>query len=74
MKILVISDLHVGKTARAKDFCTLSSDATSAITENFIEDFRELVQSENLSATHLLIAGDMTNSGEIPEFEMAAER
>ncbi|VXC71584.1 conserved hypothetical protein [Enterobacterales bacterium 8AC] len=74
MKILVISDLHVGTTARAKDFCTLNSDSASAITENFIDDFKELVQSENLSATHLLIAGDITDRGEISEFEMAAER
>ncbi len=74
MKILVISDLHVGATARAKDFCTLNGSAATAITENFIDDFRELVQLEKISATHLLIAGDITNRAEIFEFEMAAER
>ncbi|MEE4412041.1 metallophosphoesterase, partial [Serratia sp. C2(2)] len=74
MKILIISDLHVGTTARAKDFCTLNGNASSAITENFIDDFRELVENEKINATHLLIAGDITNSGETLEFEIAAER
>jgi 3',5'-cyclic AMP phosphodiesterase CpdA len=73
MKILVISDLHVGTTARAKDFCTEVSE-TSAITENFIEEFRDLVKLENITASHLLIAGDITNRAELYEFEVAAQR
>ncbi|HAS0799411.1 TPA: metallophosphoesterase, partial [Enterobacter hormaechei subsp. xiangfangensis] len=73
MKILVISDLHVGTTARARDFCTEVSGA-SAITENFIEEFHDLVKCENITATHLLIAGDITNRAESYEFEIAAER
>ncbi|EMX8932958.1 metallophosphoesterase family protein [Enterobacter asburiae] len=73
MKILVISDLHVGTTARAKDFCTEVS-GTSAITENFIEEFKDLVNAEKITATHLLIAGDITNRAESYEFEIAAER
>lgn len=74
MKMLVISDLHVGTTARAKDFRTQNDSTSSAIAESFIEDFKELVHSEKIEATHLLIAGDITNSGEIFEFEVAAER
>ncbi|WP_420262644.1 hypothetical protein, partial [Citrobacter portucalensis] len=73
MKILVISDLHVGTTARAKDFCTEVSGA-SAITENFIDEFRDLVKLEGITATHLLIAGDITNRAEMYEFEVAAQR
>ncbi|WP_134691010.1 metallophosphoesterase family protein [Enterobacter hormaechei] len=69
MKILVISDLHVGTTARAKDFCTEVS-GTSAITENFIQDFKDLVTAEKITATHLLIAGDITNRAESYEFEI----
>ncbi|AYN28499.1 metallophosphoesterase [Buttiauxella sp. 3AFRM03] len=73
MKVLVISDLHVGTTARAKDFCT-EIIGSSAITESFIDDFRELISSEKISATHLLIAGDITNRAESYEFEIAANR
>lgn len=73
MKILVISDLHVGETARAKDFCTGDSGLT-ALAEDFIQDLKDLVENEKIEATHLLIAGDITNKAEIAEFEIAASR
>lgn len=73
MKILVISDLHVGTTARAKDFCTEDS-GTSALAEDYINDLKMLIEIENISATHLLIAGDITNTGAHNEFEIASQR
>lgn len=73
MKILVISDLHVGTAARAKDFSTEIS-GVSSLSENFINDFNELIETEQINATHLLIAGDITNRGESYEFDIAAER
>lgn len=73
MKILVISDLHVGTTARAKDFCTEDS-GISALADDFINDFKLLVDSEKITATHLLIAGDITNTGSHSEFEIASQR
>jgi len=74
MKILVISDLHIGSAARAKDFSTDADEGSSAIVENFTQDFRELVARENINATHLLIAGDITNRGESIEFDLAEKR
>lgn len=74
MKILVISDLHIGTAARAKDFCTITDENSSAIVENFIEDFNELIDKESIEATHLLIAGDITNRGDYLEFDLAEKR
>lgn len=74
MKILVISDLHVGMTARAKDFSTNNDDKTYFLAECFIDDFKELVKNENINATHILIAGDITNSGGVEEFYLAEKR
>lgn len=74
VKILVISDLHVGPKARAKDFRTESNDDSCAITENYINDFRSFIQKEQIKANYLIIAGDISDRALPEEFELAAER
>lgn len=73
MKLLVISDLHVGPSARAKDYSTDPEGMACRNTPDYYQDFAELVQRESLEATHLIIAGDITQSAKYEEFEKAAE-
>ncbi len=73
VKILIISDLHVGESARGDDFCTEGS--TSNInSKNYIDDFRSFVEENSIQATHMLIAGDITNRAGYKEFELASKR
>lgn len=73
VKILVISDLHIGQSARGDDFCT--EEITSGINStNYVDDFRIFVSENNIEATHLLIAGDISNKADYNEFDLAAER
>ncbi len=74
MKILVISDLHVGMKARALDFCTSTSGSTSPLVEDYISDLKDHVTKVGLEATHLVIAGDITETAEPSEFRLASER
>ena len=73
IKIMIISDLHVGGSARGDDFCTNGS--TSNInSKNYIDDFRAFVEENSIEATHLLIAGDISDRAEYNEFELASKR
>jgi len=70
--VAVISDLHVGSGAKAKDFSLPGTG--SAVVDNYIDEFRRFVGSVGLSANYLLVPGDITNSGCKLEFELASER
>ncbi|MEM5545264.1 metallophosphoesterase [Pseudoalteromonas fuliginea] len=73
MNLLVISDLHVGAKARAQDFSTNIEDMCCRNTPDYINDFECLVNSENLDVTHILVAGDITQTAAYEEFELAAK-
>tara|TARA_B100000700_G_scaffold37345_1_gene36913 strand:- start:12087 stop:13319 length:1233 start_codon:yes stop_codon:yes gene_type:complete len=72
MNLLVISDLHVGPKARAQDFSTVPDDMSCRNTPNYLRDFENLVKTENISVSHILIAGDITQGAEYSEFDLAA--
>lgn len=74
MKLLVLSDLHIGSKARAQDFSTAPDDMACRNTPNFIQDFSDLVKSKNIEATHILIAGDITQTASYEEFELASKK
>jgi predicted phosphodiesterase len=73
MKLLVISDLHVGAKARAQEFSTVPDDMACRNTPNFLKDFEELVEQKTIEVTHILIAGDITQTAAHDEFELAAK-
>jgi 3',5'-cyclic AMP phosphodiesterase CpdA len=72
MKLLVISDLHVGPKARAQDFSTAPEDMACRNTPDYLKEFDDLVDKNQLEVTHILIAGDITQSATYEEFELAA--
>ncbi|WP_274371232.1 metallophosphoesterase family protein [Morganella morganii] len=73
VKILVISDLHVGQSARGDDFCT-DGNTSGINSKDYVSDFRVFVKENNVEATHLLIAGDISNRADYKEIDLAAER
>lgn len=70
--IAVISDLHIGSGAKAKDFSL--PGASEGVVDNYLSEFSKFVISEGLSADYLVVPGDITNSACKPEFELASER
>ncbi len=75
--ILHISDLHVslnkvlgGGAAKVNFSLTTSSETESAF--GYIEKFTKIIKNDYLDAKiYLLITGDITNAGEVKEFEFA---
>ncbi len=72
MKILVISDLHVGEGAICTDLSTGSGQ--NAIKQNFLKELHQLTIDENISADLLVITGDITNRARKEEFLLASQR
>lgn len=72
MRILVVSDLHVGEGAVCTDLSTGTS--SNAVKHNFLEELKFLAHNENLKADYLLIAGDITNRAKPEEFSLAAKK
>lgn len=72
MKIIIISDLHVGDAAVSKEFAV--GTTPNSVKNRLLEEFRELVQQQKLDADYLVIAGDITNRATKEEFELAERR
>lgn len=72
MKIIIISDLHIGDAAVSKEFAVESSP--NSVKNRLLEEFKELVQLQKLNADYLVVAGDITNRATKEEFELAAQR
>ncbi|EGR0490924.1 TPA: metallophosphoesterase family protein [Vibrio cholerae] len=72
MKILVISDLHVGEGA----ICTDLSIGTgqNAVKQNFLSELKALASRESLEADYLLVTGDITDRALPEEFALAAKK
>lgn len=70
LKLAVISDLHIGETARSKD---LSPYQTGPLTdENYLGRFEKFVRDQSLRADFLIVPGDVTNRATTEEFELAS--
>ncbi|KKO89259.1 hypothetical protein AAW12_24460 [Sphingobacterium sp. Ag1] len=77
--VLHISDLHVslnkvlgGGAAKVNYSLTTSSETESAF--GYIEKFTKIIKNDYLDAKiYLLITGDITNAGEVKEFEFATK-
>ena len=70
MKIVVLSDLHTGTASIAQDF-TLG-DSTNGVKLGYLDDFKAVVEKENIKADYLIVPGDITHRAEHLEFELAA--
>lgn len=74
MKIAVISDIHVGKKARAKDLCPPTTEGyDSKVDDKYCDKFLKFVKKHVQNVDYLILPGDITNSADPPEFEIASE-
>lgn len=69
LQLAIISDLHVGKTARSQDFCPYEG---ICIDEQYLDKFCRFVEREKLKANYLLIPGDITGKAHPSEFKLAS--
>lgn len=72
MKIAVISDLHIGTTARGADFSTTPTEDN--VIPCFMESFKNYFHDPCYHCDALIVAGDITNRANDDEFELAATR
>lgn len=72
MKIIIISDLHVGDAAVSNEFSVGSSN--NAVKNQFLNELRQLSNQEDIRADYLVVAGDITNRATREEFELASTR
>ncbi len=70
LRLAVISDLHIGKTARAKDLCPHADYI--GVDEKYVNKFIDFINSENIKADYLIIPGDITGRADPLEFELAS--
>lgn len=69
--LAVISDLHIGHNARAKDLCP--HDDYKGIKEKYVQKFINFIKSEHIKADYLIVPGDITGKAHPLEFELASE-
>jgi len=72
VSIVILSDLHIGRNARALDLSP-SECANGVIDNRFRNNFIDFIQNESISADYLMIAGDLTDSADPFEVELATE-
>ncbi|MFC1518842.1 metallophosphoesterase family protein [Pseudomonadota bacterium] len=72
MKIIVISDLHIGDGAVSNEFSVGHSD--NAVKNRFLSELKELVKKEDIKADYIVVAGDITNRATKDEFQLASKR
>lgn len=70
LNIAVISDLHIGNKARAKDFRV--NEKQKAIDDNYKENFIKFIKKKTIKSDYLVIPGDITNSGNPNEALLAS--
>ena len=74
LQLAVISDLHVGEGARAKDLCPAGAPSRDMKPdENYRERFLEFVQKHSLKADYLVLPGDVTDRAKPEEVKIASD-
>jgi len=71
LTLAVISDLHIGHSARSKDLSP-HADAKQ-IDEKYLSTFIDFVRKEHIKADYLIIPGDITGRAIPEEFKLASE-
>lgn len=75
-RIAVLSDFHVGDSARASDLCPSDYDDSRKvhmIESNYCERFLAFISDEGIKAQYLVLPGDMTNEAQPSEVRLASE-
>ena len=82
MKLAVISDLHIGLAARAKDLCPEPPSVgakhelakyKSKTDDPYRQKFVDFIQRERITADYLILPGDITNKADPREVKLASE-
>src|SRR5689334_23033318 len=71
LTLAVLSDLHIGYGARAKDLCPYSDG--KQIETGYRERFLKFVKKHKFKPDYLIIPGDISDRAQPPEFELASE-
>ena len=66
--IAVVSDLHIGESARTDD---LKPDQKNLFSDGFISSFTDLIKKENIKPDLLVIPGDLTDRAHPDQFNKA---
>lgn len=70
LRIAVISDLHVGVSARARDLCPSDSNAPET---GYRQKFLAFIATARLSADYLVLPGDVSNHATPEEVSLASD-
>ncbi len=72
LTIAVISDIHIGASARSSDLLPPGS-VTKQRNEGFVQTFEKFVESKSITADCLIVAGDISSKADPSEFIHASE-
>lgn len=74
LRLAVISDIHVGEGARAKDLCPTNAPGRDAKPDDkYREKFVRFLKDKNITADYLILPGDITNHAIPDEVKIASE-
>jgi UDP-2,3-diacylglucosamine pyrophosphatase LpxH len=73
MKFAIISDMHIGKNARAKDLLPERCSGMPAVDEDYKKHFLEFLEKEHIAADYLLVSGDVSCEAKADEIKIASE-
>lgn len=74
LRIAVISDIHAGEGARARDLCpTTFKTRASILDDDYQGKFFQFVSDNCLSADYLVLPGDVTDTAHPEEVQLASE-
>jgi len=74
IRLAVISDVHVGEGARAKDLCPANAPGRDTKSDDkYIEKFVKFLRSNSITADYLILPGDITNHAKPDEVKLASE-
>ena len=78
MKIAVISDLHIGPSTKAQDFCPKkllknNQGRFDGLVEGFVNDFYCFIEKSDIRADYLFVCGDITDDAHPEEVKIASE-
>lgn len=74
LQLAVISDIHVGERARARDLCPENTPGRKTkLDDKYKEKFLQFLKEENLRADYLILPGDVTHSAQPDEVKIASE-
>ncbi len=70
VNIIILSDLHVGKGARAGDMCPYENN--NAVDGDYIKTFINFLNDKQIHAKYLIISGDICHEAQPDEFKLAS--